>query len=70
MKSDAPGPVDSSETPSVVEQSESGAGTSDAVFTAGLRDLLGSDRTAWFGDVGDTMAASVIHVVAEGQEAI
>jgi hypothetical protein len=40
------------------------------MFTAGLRDLPGSDGTAWFGDVGDAMAASVIHVVAERQESI
>jgi len=54
----------------VVEQSESGAGERDAVFTAGLRDLPGSDGTAWFGDVRDTMAASVIYIVAERQETI
>jgi hypothetical protein len=55
----------------VVEQSESGAGESrDAVLTAGLGDLPGSDGTAWFGDVRDTMAASVIYIVAERQETI
>jgi len=53
-----------------MEQSESGAGECDAVFTTGLRDLPGCDGTAWFGDIGDTMSTSVIHVVAERQETI
>ena len=63
-------PLTFSGTPSVMEQSEPGAGESDAVFMAGLRDLPRSDGTAWFGDVGDAMAVGVIHVVAERQESI
>ena len=53
-----------------MEQADAGVDESDAVLPAGRMDVVGADRSAWFGDVPDPVVVGMVDVVAEGDCAV
>ena len=54
----------------VMEQPDSGEAHHDAVFIAGLDDIVVTDGSARLCDVADAAAVSTLYIVTKGEECI